>query len=449
MIYLTNTMKNILYRLSTLFLLLAISGGTLVAQELTDEDIDRQEEEIRKQLEEIDQEIAIENTKLQIKKVETATIERDIDILESEIRKSELSIDRRNINIQDLSGGIIESEETLSSLEQELLREKASLAQLIRRTNQIDDTSLIEIVLGKDDLSEFFENIDKYNVIKSELQNSFRGIETAQVLTQQEQEELEQERAEEYKLREIQVLEKQKIEEQEAEKELLRQISKTEEATYEVVIAQKQKTAAELRARLFRLRGAGPIPFGDAVKFSLNVEKQTGVRAALILGILQQETKLGENVGQCNLPEDPPQYKWYSIMKPTRDLEPYKDIMDRLGIGYEEMPLSCAPGYGYGGAMGPAQFIPSTWVLVEDEVGSLTGNVPPNPWNPEDAFMASGILLRDNGAAAGGWANERLAALRYFAGWGNANKPQFAFYGDSVMQFATDFQKEIEFLANN
>lgn len=442
-------MKRLAIFICALWVTVTFTSDLLFAQELSDEDLKRQEERLTEQLEELDAEIAAETQKLNQKKAETATIQRDIDILEGEIRKSELEIQRRNLAIGDLSGGIEESVQTLSALEQELLREKASLAQLIRRTNQIDDTSLIEIVLGNDDLSEFFENIDKYNVIKAELHNSFRGIETAQELTAQEQQELELEREEEYKLREIQVLEKQKIEEQEEEKALLRDISKVQEATYEVVIAQKQQTAAEIRARLFKLRGTGAIPFGEAVQHALLVEKQTGVRAALILGILQQETKLGENVGQCNLPDDPPQYKWYSIMKPERDVEPYKQIMDKLGFGYEDMPLSCAPGYGYGGAMGPAQFIPSTWVLVEDEVGSLTGHVPPNPWNPADAFMASGILLRDNGAGAGTFAAERLAALRYFAGWGNADKPQFAFYGNSVMEFATGFQKDIDFLAAN
>lgn len=441
-------MKNYFLAFILVLCVLTTSGTLIRAQEISDEDLARQEAKLKQQLDKLDKEIAAETTKLNAKRQETASIQRDIDILESEIRKSELEIERRNLAISELSGGIVESEETLVALDDELGREKASLAQLIRRTNQFDDTSLIEIILGNDDLSEFFENLDKYEVLKTELRDSFRGIETAQVLTAQEKEELEAERVEEYKLREIQELEKQKIEEQEREKALLREISLTQEATYQVVIAQKQQTAAEIRARLFKLRGTGAIPFGDAVKYATHVEKQTGVRAALILGILQQETKIGENIGQCNLPDDPPEYKWYSIMKPERDLEPYQDIMNRLGFDVEDMPLSCPPGYGYGGAMGPAQFIPSTWVLVEDEVGSLTGNVPPNPWNPADAFMASGILLRDNGAAAGTWAAERLAALRYFAGWGNADKPQFAFYGDSVMTFAAGFQKDIDFLAD-
>ncbi|HEY4486534.1 MAG TPA: hypothetical protein VJB70_02275, partial [Candidatus Paceibacterota bacterium] len=107
------------------------------------------------------------------------------------------------------------------------------------------------------------------------------------------------------------------------------------------------------------------------------------------------------------------------------------------------------PWYGWGGAMGPAQFIPSTWVLYEDKIAKLTGHNPPNPWDPYDAFMASALLLKENGAAKGGYAAERLAALRYLAGWKNATKPAYAFYGDDVMTLAEKYQNLITILAAN
>jgi hypothetical protein len=42
-----------------------------------------------------------------------------------------------------------------------------------------------------------------------------------------------------------------------------------------------------------------------------------------------------------------------------------------------------------------------------------------------------------------------LAALRYFAGWGNATNPSYAFYGDDVMRFAAEIQKDINVLEAN
>ena len=54
--------------------------------------------------------------------------------------------------------------------------------------------------------------------------------------------------------------------------------------------------------------------------------------------------------------------------------------------------------------------------------------------------------MADNGADAGARVAERLAALRYFAGWNNAKKAAYAFYGDDVMDFAEECQKDINIL---
>ena len=133
-------------------------------------------------------------------------------------------------------------------------------------------------------------------------------------------------------------------------------------------------------------------------------------------------------------------------MKAPRDTEPFVALASRVGFDPLNTAVSCPPSYGYGGAMGPAQFIPSTWILYEDKIAILSGHNPPNPWDAEDAFMASAILLKENGAKTGTYSAERLAALRYFAGWKNASKAAYAFYGDDVMELATKYQNLIDVL---
>lgn len=96
--------------------------------------------------------------------------------------------------------------------------------------------------------------------------------------------------------------------------------------------------------------------------------------------------------------------------------------------------------------MGPAQFIPSTWEGFADRIASLTGHNPPNPWDPEDAFMAAAMYLADNGADGRTYATERRAALCYLAGCANAKKSAYAFYGDDVMELAAKYQSQIDIL---
>ena len=98
--------------------------------------------------------------------------------------------------------------------------------------------------------------------------------------------------------------------------------------------------------------------------------------------------------------------------------------------------------------MGPAQFIPSTWVQYADRIGAMVGQTPPNPWDPRTATFATSLLMSDNGADKQTRAAERLAALRYLAGWKNAGKAAYAFYGNDVMDLADKFQSQIDVLGS-
>lgn len=94
--------------------------------------------------------------------------------------------------------------------------------------------------------------------------------------------------------------------------------------------------------------------------------------------------------------------------------------------------------------MGPAQFIPSTWNQYVGRISKITSQTPPNPWDPRTATFATALLMMDNGADAQTAASERLAALRYLAGWAHANNPAYAFYGNDVMALAAKYQAQID-----
>lgn len=389
------------------------------------------------ELAQLEKEIDAQKVILGEKQRERVSFERDVDILTTEISKAKLSIKARNLAIEKLNGDIDTKGETISDLGEKIEREKKALAELLRETNKFDAFTLTEIVLSGDNLSDFFNDIDAFQSIKIALHDSLASVSMSKKLTEIEKNALEDKKNEEVDLRVIQELEKKRIEEKENEKKKLLNETKGVEATYAEVLKAKEKTAAQIRAELFNLRGSAAIPFDKAYQYATHVSEKTGVRAALILGIIAEESNLGENVGTGN---------WREDMKDPRDTVPFLEITKRLGLDPDSMPVSKKPWYGWGGAMGPAQFIPSTWVLYEERIGKATGHNPPNPWDPQDAFMASGILLMDNGADGGTFESERLAALRYFAGWTNAKKPAYAFYGDDVMALAAKYQNLIDIL---
>jgi membrane-bound lytic murein transglycosylase B len=409
---------------------------------------------------------------VQQQKAQSASIQTELSKLTTQIKQSQLSIDKKNIEIKHLSGDISLKDQTVKELNSKLERGKGDLAQLIKRKNELDDTSLVEIILSQEDFSEFFVTVDTYNLLQSSLEKLFTEIREIRGLTEEEKAKLEQKRIREQDVKaEIEAQQRQ-VKVKESEQSNLLSYSKKAEATLESYLAEKRARAAQIRSALFRLRDTAGISFGDAVKYAQTAGKATGVRPALILAILKQESDLGNNVGTCNRAGDPDTKKYTSIMPgPVHyanyvangksctgaaspcswrdDQSTFIDITKKLGLDHTTTPLSCpiASVGGWGGAMGPSQFIPTTWKSYEPKIAAALGISTPNPWNPEHAFTSTALYLRDLGAGAGGYTAEHTAAAKYYAGNNYAGGPGQS-YGTSVLSHAAGFQEQINFLSD-
>ncbi len=128
-------------------------------------------------------------------------------------------------------------------------------------------------------------------------------------------------------------------------------------------------------------------------------------------------------------------------MKPARDVGPFLEITTALSINAFQTAVSCPiGGYGYGGAMGPAQFIPSTWKIFVTRLQANLGHYP-NPWEPEDAFMASSLYLTDLGAVGASASGQNIAACKYYGSGGTS-----CVYSKSVATLKAKIQANIDLL---
>ncbi len=409
---------------------------------------------LENQLAQIEAEIKQNQAQLSLQQQQRASYERDVAILDSQIKAAQLGIKARNLRIQELKSDAADKQRGIQSLDTKVADGQKSLAQILRQTREIDDVSLAQIVLSGS-LSDLFREVDNFEVIQRALDTSFAHMAVVRTDLSERKKALDSQQEEEQELLQIQVLEQNTLKRIEKQKQDLVNAARGQEAVYLQLIANKQQTAAQIRSALFNLRDSGAIPFGTAYQYAKEASSATGVRPALILGVLRQETNLGENVGQCLLTNSPNKGDgkgkntgalFSRVMKPDRDVDPFMQITSDLGINPFAQVVSCPQSIGYGGAMGPAQFIPSTWMLYKDRLAKITGTTPPDPWHSRTAIFATALLMADNGADAGTRASERLAALRYFAGWSNAKKASYAFYGDGVMSFADEYQKDIDIL---
>lgn len=414
-----------------------------------------QEAQLRAELADIENQIKQQQTILTQKAGEGVSIQRDITILNARIKQAQLKIKAKELSINKLGKDITIKSNTINALSTRIDRGRDSLQQIIQRTREIDNFSYAEAMLSTEDISEFFIDLDSFTSIKQSLQAQLEDIKSAKSQNETVKKELDTKRSEEIDTKISIEKEKKVIENSEAEKKRLLALNKNEQANYKTSIANNSARAAQIRNQLFKLRDAEAIKFGDAVVYAKSASARTGTRAAFILAIIQQESSLGLNVGRCYLTDTTTgagvhasNGKTYSnLMKASRDVQPFLDITAALGRNPLKTLVSCPLDVGYGGAMGPAQFIPSTWKLFQNKIAQALGKPASDPWDPQDAFMASGFYLADLGATAQTFTAERNAACRYYSG--RSCSGSNTFYGNQVMQRVTAIQANIDILGGN
>ena len=406
----------------------------------------------RSELTQIEAELASLLDKQKEQQKHTGTLKGDVDYLTSQINALKKKIKARALIIAQLKVDIKEKSNTIQSLSKKIDREHASLAQLLRNTNDFDDENIVHLVLSDESISNFYNDLEAYASIKEAVKASadlIRGIKTQ---TEVAKKDLEKKQDAETDAK-VELENAQKgVSKSEAEKKQLLAISKNKEAEYQKLATQKKIKADKIRSALFSLAGISQkIEFGTALAYANEVKGKLGIDPAFLLAILTQESNLGSNVGQCYLTNTDTGAGvgkntgtvFANVMKPTRDVEPFLEIANALGINAFQTAVSCpiAGVGGYGGAMGPAQFIPSTWQIFEKRLESTLGYLA-NPWFPRDAFFASGMYLADLGAKGSSTSAQNKAACRYYGSGGSSCS-----YSKSVQKLKSGIQDNIDLLS--
>lgn len=417
--------------------------------------ISRSDDDLRKLLAICDAESKETESQLNTQRAKSSTLSSDVALLDSLIKKAAQQIDIKNQIIKQLGTQINQKSEKIQTLSGKLDREYDSLGQILRKKNEIDNTTLTEMFLSQYRISNFFLDVDNFHTINQALQDSVDVVKGVRTETTQEKIDLEKKKLEQANLKNQIEADKKKTEGQKEDKKALLANSKQQEATYQKILADKKAQAAKISAQLFKFKGQQGIPFGDAYKYAKEASQATGVRPAFILAILKQESDYGKYDGGCLLVDKSGTGKRVSngeiipnVMKPTRDLQPFIQIVEALGLDISSQQFSCPMKIngaysGYGGALGPSQFIPSTWVMFEKRIEAALGIPHANPWNPEHAIMATALYMKDLGAQNP--SAERDAACKYYSGRGcNVKGVTNAFYGNSVLKLMVNIQRDID-----
>jgi len=417
---------------------------------------DQEYEDLLKKCQEYYQDISEEIEKdINKTKAEKDTLQNKIYILKNTIKNLESEIYEGNIMIKDLGNQIYSTQVSIDQTNLQINEIKNNLSNILQMQYEIDQQSPTVILLKNETFTDFLNELMELERLSLRTRELLENIKNLKISLESQKNLMDGEKDDLEGVVKIQTIKKQENTQTKKEQE---SVLKMTEAEYQKHLRDKQETekkVAEITTRIFELAGIPEAPtFGEALELAKYVESILGIRPAFLLAIFKQESNIGKNVGQCYLKNTSTGAGVISyngkqvdrVMKPSRDVQPFLSITKELGRDWQNTLVSCPMSIGYGGAMGPGQFIPSTWIIYRDRVKAITGK-PADPWNIRDAFIATGLYVSDYGAKKQTYDGEWRAAMIYFSGTSlRTSYNYYGFYGDSVMAIAKQLQKDIDII---
>jgi hypothetical protein len=394
------------------------------------------QEDYDKIIEICDKEIAADKEALARKEGESNGIKAEIQRLDREIKISQAYINKKTAKANRLNRNIKSTILDIKDLSDRLDKINKTLKELLFQRNQVEGNTAIEAILSKKTLSEFFDDLNTASFLEKKIAKEVEVVKKKKddlerlILELEERESVERQLAAEKKA------EYQKIAKNKKYKAELLAISKKEEGGLKERITLKEKAKQAILRKKFTVASGEKVTFGEAFHIINPYKKELGMDPAFVLAILFQESgwggKIGGNIGQCTYNQKNPCGN-NKVMSESQ-VPSFLEIMDGLGADAKTQRISCpiCKDGSYGGAMGPAQFMPKTWMGIRNSAAKIIGKDPKkmSPFTNHDAFIASGAYLKQQyySKACTDYANkykyisstrtlrERCAAARYYAG---------------------------------
>jgi len=382
----------------------------------------------RSEIEELDKQIEQFQQREASSGEEAKQIDRQIRSIKGKLEKARLELKQTELNMAAVKE---EKEETVGEIEQLELRveeKQAQLKELLRLLFQKEQKSIVLVWLDSGSFSEMMAKRNEIQRVQDESMMVVQELRQKVNDLRVQEEQLEQQENDLGQLTDMLGEQQEDLSAKKSEQAVFLTAKKEEQARYKQKIAAAEAAQKEIEQEIFTLRDAGiKISLTEAVDMARYAGQLTGVRPALLLGVLKVESNMGKSVGSGKYPDD---------MQPA-SREAFLRVTAKLGLDPNTAPISARPKSmsGWGGAMGPGQFMPATWEGIEPRVAQLMGKSAPNPYELTDAFVATAMLLADKGATSA--AGEYEAVNRYLAG---PNWQRFTWYGDRVMAVAKEYE---------
>lgn len=407
--------------------------GPPIARAETPSDIQNLVNVRQKQIADLEEQISGYWKAVDEKKTRGASVQNEIDILKDKVKQSELEIQSLKLAVEEAGYKLRQTEAKIGTVQGKADKMRGRLAVSLRLLKEREETPLLLRVTEVERISEIFSTLSELEQFQGSVQEVLGDLKKTKSELEEIREEIAQEKSAQEKLKRFEETQREIAARRKTEQaKLLNQIDR-EKNKLIGTIENTKRDLQKIKEQITYLAQAG-VSAEQAVRFGELAAIRAGVRASYLIAVLEVESRLGQNVGKGN---------WLKDMH-TRDHEAFKQITAKLGRDPDTTPVSRAPSYGWGGAMGPAQFLPNTWMAYEAEVARLTGRNPADPWNIEDAFTAAALKLSRGGASSKTREGEVRASKAYISGSGNCAKSICNRYANLIQEKAEEIENELK-----
>ena len=382
------------------------------------------------ELKEIDKKINELSQKHESASNEAELAVEQLGYISNKLDTAQLQYDQTLLSVTVVNEDIKNSENEIENIQSDIVNTRQQLKEVLRALYQKEQLSFLDVLLGSVNLGTLMNERRTYRTLQlraleyvNELKNRENDVSDylSELAVQEEQ--LQQ-------LKKLQAYQQADLSTQKTIKKDFLKLKQNEQSQYTREITEAKQTRAEIEKKIFSLNNVGiELELNDAFQAARFAGSLTGVRPALLLGIVKIETNVGETLGSGTFPDDmhPASRDAFLRLTQTLQLDPYNTPISRRPNSYK----------GWGGAIGPGQFLPDTWERLVPRISSLMRKQTPNPFELTDSLVAISIMMADRGATDP--AKEVEAVSRYLAG---PNWQYHLWYSARVLAVAAEYEKE-------
>jgi len=350
--------------------------------------------------------------------------EGDVSRLQGAVYSTQADINKTEEKIETVEETIKRKEKEIKDFNKNIEFKRVALERMLQEIYISSEQPLLYLFMKRNYFVDSAVSKDNLSTLKKKILSMIEEINQTKIKIKKEQEELEDKKGEHEELLSVKQFQKSNL--------------LTEKQVFEKKLKDKKLTVAEINAKISKVKSALSSFLGESFDADDIVEAiefasdETGVREEFLMAMLDKETDLGRFTGGCT-------YKNTRIRDKNPDDESiFKDICEELDYNYKKKKVSCALSYGYGGAMGVAQFMPSTWIGYKNRISSYTGHDPADPWNLTDGVVGMAIKLKDAGGDKE--KGEYKASAIYYCG-GNWNRTVCHNYASTVKSWSEGYDE--------